>query len=93
MLRSPVPCVQKEYKFFVLSFHTIFSLPSVFLVMGKQENEKETENYVDIADFVMEVERFSKLIEPFAFCLFAVDDVRRLVYVYNLDHYWKYVHL
>ncbi|XP_067657222.1 protrudin-like [Haliotis asinina] len=47
--------------------------------MGKQDNstEKDTENYVDIADFVMEVERFSKLIEPFAFVLFAVDDVRR----------------
>ena len=47
--------------------------------MGKPdgEGEKESENYVDIADFVLEVERFSKLIEPFAFVIFAIDDVRR----------------
>ncbi|XP_041369686.1 protrudin-like [Gigantopelta aegis] len=47
--------------------------------MGKPdgEGEKESENYVDIADFVLEVERFSKLVEPFAFVIFAIDDLRR----------------
>ena len=32
---------------------------------------------VDLADFVKEVDRFSRLIEPFAFILYVVDDIRK----------------
>ena len=32
---------------------------------------------VDIAQFVQEVEKFNKMIEPFAFLLYVWDDLRR----------------
>jgi hypothetical protein len=32
---------------------------------------------VDLADFVKEVDRFSRLTEPFAFILYFFDDLRR----------------
>ncbi|KAJ8317115.1 hypothetical protein KUTeg_005019 [Tegillarca granosa] len=35
-------------------------------------------NRVDLATFVAEVERFSKLIEPFAFVLYALEDLRSI---------------
>ncbi|ESO93093.1 hypothetical protein LOTGIDRAFT_162115 [Lottia gigantea] len=43
----------------------------------EEEEKKETEARVDLADFVFEVDRFTKLIEPFAFCFYFLDDVRR----------------
>ena len=41
---------------------------------GKQ---KETSMVLDLSDFVQEVDRFSRLIEPFAFVFYLIDDIRR----------------
>ncbi|XP_005098571.1 uncharacterized protein LOC101858028 isoform X2 [Aplysia californica] len=48
--------------------------------MGKMDNngkQKETSMVLDLSDFVTEVDRFSRLIEPFALILYTVDDIRR----------------
>ena len=50
--------------------------------MGKQENngkKRETSMVLDLSDFVTEVDRFSRLIEPFALAFYLIDDIRRLV--------------
>ncbi|KAK6178059.1 hypothetical protein SNE40_012895 [Patella caerulea] len=46
----------------------------------EEEDKKGSETCVDLADFVFEVDRFSKLIEPFAFCFYFIDDIRRWRY-------------
>jgi len=43
-------------------------------VNGKQ---KETSMVLDLSDFVQEVDRFSRLIEPFALVFYLIDDIRR----------------
>ncbi|KAI8793326.1 protrudin-like isoform X1 [Biomphalaria glabrata] len=48
--------------------------------MGKTDNtgkEKETSMVLDLSDFVTEVDRFSRLIEPFALVFYFIDDLRR----------------
>lgn len=42
---------------------------------GKSKNSKYGK--VDLADFVKEVDRFSRLIEPFAFIVYCLDDIRK----------------
>ncbi|CAG5124680.1 unnamed protein product, partial [Candidula unifasciata] len=39
--------------------------------------KKKASNVLDLSDFVTEVDRFSRLIEPFALMFYAVDDIRR----------------
>lgn len=43
----------------------------------EQDKDKDSEVVLDLAGFVTEVERFSVLIEPFAFLFYCIDDVRR----------------
>ncbi|CAL1526120.1 unnamed protein product [Lymnaea stagnalis] len=48
--------------------------------MGKSENNgkrKDTTMVLDLSDFVTEVDRFSRLIEPFALVFYFIDDIRR----------------
>ncbi|XP_059179670.1 uncharacterized protein LOC131958585 isoform X2 [Physella acuta] len=48
--------------------------------MGKPENngkQKETSMVLDLSEFVAEVDRFSRLIEPFALIFYFIDDIRR----------------
>lgn len=44
-------------------------------IPNNSQEDKSSER-VDIANFVVEVERFSKLTEPLAFVLYAFGDVR-----------------
>ncbi|KAK3603015.1 hypothetical protein CHS0354_037762 [Potamilus streckersoni] len=44
------------------------------------DNERQMNGRIDLADFVQEVERFNKLVEPFAFVIYAWDDLRRWRY-------------
>lgn len=44
---------------------------------SEQNKDRDNEGVLDIANFVIEVERFSSLIEPFAFVFYVVDDIRR----------------
>ncbi|VDI67139.1 protrudin [Mytilus galloprovincialis] len=46
----------------------------------KTKNSTGTYGRVDLADFVKEVDRFSRLIEPFAFVLYCLDDIRNWRY-------------
>ncbi|BFZ01935.1 hypothetical protein BsWGS_04974 [Bradybaena similaris] len=39
--------------------------------------KKEASSVLDLSDFVAEVDRFSRLIEPFALVFYTVDDIRR----------------
>ncbi|KAK7109509.1 protrudin-like [Littorina saxatilis] len=41
------------------------------------EKDKDNEVVLDLAGFVTQVERFSTLIEPFAFVFYCIDDIRR----------------
>ena len=43
----------------------------------EQDKDKDSEVVLDLAGFVTEVERFSVLIEPFAFLFYCFDDIRR----------------
>ncbi|XP_076466395.1 uncharacterized protein LOC143297797 [Babylonia areolata] len=43
----------------------------------EQDHDKDKEVVLDLAGFVTQVERFSSLIEPFAFIFYCIDDVRR----------------
>lgn len=45
---------------------------------GKSKNSKYGK--VDLADFVKEVDRFSRLVEPFAFIVYCLDDIRNWRY-------------
>lgn len=46
-------------------------------VREEKDNDKEKDNSLDIAHLVAEVERFTKLLEPVAFVIYALEDVRR----------------
>ncbi|XP_063434986.1 protrudin-like [Mytilus trossulus] len=46
----------------------------------KTKNSTGKYGRVDLADFVKEVDRFSRLIEPFAFVLYCLDDIRNWRY-------------
>lgn len=39
--------------------------------------KKEASSVLDLSDFVAEVDRFSRLIEPFALMFYTIDDIRR----------------
>ena len=43
----------------------------------REEKDKERDNSLDISHLVAEVERFTKLLEPVAFVIYALEDVRR----------------
>lgn len=43
----------------------------------EQDQDKDKEVVLDLAGFVTQVERFSSLIEPFAFIFYCIDDIRR----------------
>ena len=45
--------------------------------MENNDKEKETSMVLDLSEFVIEVDRFSRLIEPFAMLFYLVDDIRR----------------
>ncbi|GAB1607543.1 protrudin-like isoform X1 [Argonauta hians] len=47
------------------------------LVREDKDGDREKVNSLDIANLVAEVERFTKLIEPVAFVIYALEDVRR----------------
>uniref|UniRef100_A0A0B6ZKT2 TECPR1-like DysF domain-containing protein n=1 Tax=Arion vulgaris TaxID=1028688 RepID=A0A0B6ZKT2_9EUPU len=44
---------------------------------GDNGQQKETSMVLDLSDFVTEVDRFSRLIEPFALVFYTIDDIRR----------------
>jgi hypothetical protein len=44
---------------------------------GENGQQKETSMVLDLSDFVNEVDRFSRLIEPFAMVFYTIDDIRR----------------
>ncbi|XP_029645929.1 protrudin isoform X3 [Octopus sinensis] len=50
---------------------------STLLVREEKDGDREKVNSLDIANLVAEVERFTKLIEPVAFVIYALEDVRR----------------
>lgn len=58
-----------------------------------QDKDRDGEVVLDLASFVMEVERFSTLIEPFAFIFYAIDDIRRLVMHCSLFDFLNDLHI
>ena len=44
---------------------------------AEPDQERDGEVVLDLASFVSQVERFSSLIEPFAFVFYFIDDIRR----------------
>ncbi|RUS91422.1 hypothetical protein EGW08_000852 [Elysia chlorotica] len=59
--------------------------------MGKEDTngkKRETSMVLDLSDFVTEVDRFSRLIEPFALAFYLVDDIRRWRFWYSTVGVW-----
>ena len=49
--------------------------------MESNGKHKETSMVLDLSEFVTEVDRFSRLIEPFAMVFYLIDDIRRWVFI------------
>ncbi|GFO36543.1 Zinc finger fyve domain-containing protein 27 [Plakobranchus ocellatus] len=50
--------------------------------------KRETSMVLDLSDFVTEVDRFSRLIEPFALAFYLIDDLRRWRFRYSTVGVW-----
>ncbi|KAK7508720.1 hypothetical protein BaRGS_00000286 [Batillaria attramentaria] len=55
---------------------------------GDQDKDRDTEGVLDLANFVIEVERFSSLVEPFAFLFYTIDDIRRWRFPNSTIAFW-----